>query len=57
MKQEILSPALVPMGADEVCAVRGGVDKQAQEALWMVGYVVGIIAKVFASLFSLIKGF
>ncbi len=57
MKQNALSLALVPMGADELCAVRGGVDKQAQEALWMVGYVVGIIAKVFTSLFSLIKGF
>ncbi|MBQ7639985.1 MAG: hypothetical protein IJS91_03235 [Bacteroidales bacterium] len=57
MKQDVLSLALVPMGADELCAVRGGVDKHAQEALWMVGYVIGIIAKVFTSLFSLIKGF
>ena len=57
MKQNALQLGLVPMGATELCALRGGVDKHAQEALWMVGYVVGIIAKVFASLFSLIKGF
>lgn len=57
MKQNALQLGLVPMGAAELCALRGGVDKHAQEALWMVGYVVGIIAKVFVSLFSLIKGF
>ena len=57
MKQDTSLFALVPMGADELCAVRGGVDKHAQEALWMIGYVVGIITKVFTSLFSLIKGF
>lgn len=56
MKQYYVPLALVPMGTDELCAVRGGIDKHAQDALWMVGYVVGIIAKVFTSLFSLIKG-
>ena len=57
MKQDTPPFALVPMGADELCAVRGGVDKHAQEALWMIGYVVGIITKVFTSIFSLITGF
>ena len=55
MKDNSVLLALEPMGSAELCTLRGGLDKQAQEALWMVGYVVGIIAKVFASLFSLLK--
>lgn len=35
--------------------LRGGVDKNAQEALYMIGIVVGIIAKVFVGIFGLIK--
>ncbi|MBR4212414.1 MAG: hypothetical protein IKR82_00445 [Bacteroidales bacterium] len=56
MRNDSVLLALEPMGATELRTLRGGVDKQAQEALWMVGYVVGIIVKVFASLFSLIRG-
>jgi len=40
--------------ADSV-VLRGGIDKQAQEALYMIGYVVGVVAKVFVSLFSFFK--
>lgn len=39
----------------DAAVLRGGVDKQAQEALYMIGYIVGIVAKVFVSLFSLFK--
>ncbi len=38
----------------EATAVRGGVDKQAQEALYMIGYAIGVVVKLFVSLFSLI---
>lgn len=41
----------------DAAILRGGVDKQAQEALYMIGYIVGIVAKVFVSLFTLFKTF
>ena len=55
MKNDSVLLALEPMGSAELCTLRGGLDKQAQEALWMVGYIVGIITKIFTSLFSFLK--
>lgn len=55
MKNDSILLALEPMSSAELGTLRGGIDKQAQDALWMIGYVVGIVAKVFASLFSLFK--
>jgi len=39
----------------EALCVVGGVDKGVQETLYLIGYVVGVIVKVFTSLFGLIK--
>lgn len=46
---------LIAMSEAETLSVVGGIDKGAQDALYMIGYVVGVIARVFTSLFSLVK--
>lgn len=45
----------VAMCENEAIAYRGGVDKQAQDALYMIGYALGVIVKLFVSLFTLFK--
>ena len=35
----------------EAALVRGGVDKKAQDALYTIGYVIGIIARFIGALF------
>ena len=45
----------IALSEEEAICVVGGVDKGAQETLYMIGYVVGVISKVFTSLISLIK--
>ncbi|MBQ7575732.1 MAG: hypothetical protein IJT26_04280 [Bacteroidales bacterium] len=52
--KEIKNLGLVAVSANEAAAVFGGVDKGAQETLYIIGYVIGVIAKVFTSIFSLI---
>lgn len=44
-----------PVTQDEAIRTVGGIDKGAQETLYLLGYVVGIIAKLITSLFSLGK--
>lgn len=36
---------------NEAALVWGGVDKQAQDALYTIGYVIGIIARFIGALF------
>lgn len=57
MKPDYKALKLETVSTEVCCAVRGGLDKQAQEALWMIGYVVGLVAKFFSSVFSLFKLF
>lgn len=38
----------------EAAAVRGGIDKGAQEALYLIGYAVGVVCRLFVKLFQLI---
>ena len=57
MKPDYKALKLETVSTEACCAVRGGLDKQAQEALWMIGYVVGLVAKFFSSVFSLFKLF
>lgn len=45
----------IAMDAAETAALRGGIDKQAQDALYMIGYAIGVITKVFVSIYTLIK--
>lgn len=37
----------------EAASVIGGVDKKAQDALYTIGYILGIIVKFIASLFTI----
>ena len=46
---------LTAISSQEAATVFGGVDKGAQETLYLIGYVIGVIAKVFTSIFTLIK--
>jgi len=38
--------------ATEAALVLGGVDKRAQDALYTIGYILGVIVRLFATLFS-----
>ncbi len=45
----------IAMSEQEAICIVGGVDKGAQDALYMIGYALGVISKVFTSIISLIK--
>ncbi len=53
--KEINGTGLVALSCNEAAMVFGGVDKGAQETLYIIGYVIGVIAKVFTSISTLIK--
>lgn len=55
MGREMIIDGFVRVNADEAMVIRGGIDKQAQEALYMVGYVIGVLAKVFVSFWTVVK--
>lgn len=42
--------------AAESCAVAGGIDKGAQEAIYMFGYLLGVVAKAATKVYLYIKG-
>lgn len=39
------------LGFREASLIWGGVDKKAQDALYTIGYVIGVIARFFGALF------
>lgn len=39
----------------EAALVWGGVDKKAQDALYTIGYVIGVIARFFGTIFLIKK--
>lgn len=41
-----------PVCSGDAACIFGGVDKKAQDALYTIGYIVGIIAKFFVMLFT-----
>ena len=45
---------IVAISDEEALSIVGGVDKGAQDALYVIGYVIGVVAKVFVSLYRLI---
>lgn len=50
--EEILSNnGLLPLDAQEAAYVIGGTDKKAQDALYTIGYILGVIVKFIGSLF------
>lgn len=44
----------VALDERETVAVRGGIDKNAQDALYLIGYAVGVVCRLFVKLFQLI---
>ena len=44
----------VALDGREVLAVRGGIDKSAQDALYLIGYGVGVVCRLFVKLFQLV---
>lgn len=41
-----------PVATNEAALVWGGVDKKAQDAAYTIGYVLGILARFFGTLFK-----
>lgn len=46
---------LHPVCADDAALVLGGIDKKAQDALYTIGYIVGIVVKFIVALFTFEK--
>ena len=55
MKSRITLAGFTALNDAEAVALRGGIDKQAQDALYMIGYVIGVLAKVFVSIYTMVK--
>ncbi|MBQ0024658.1 MAG: hypothetical protein KBT00_02900 [Bacteroidales bacterium] len=46
---------LTPVGMSECAFILGGVDKRAQDALYTIGYIIGMVVKFVVALFSFNK--
>lgn len=56
MKRDLLTAnGFAILDECEAVAVRGGVDKQAQDALYLIGYAIGVVAKAFVTFFALFR--
>lgn len=51
MTKEMIA-GFAPVGMQEAAFVLGGVDKRAQDALYTIGYVVGIVVRLFTKIIS-----
>ncbi|MBQ0086149.1 MAG: hypothetical protein KBS72_00485 [Bacteroidales bacterium] len=49
---ENLLKGFAPVEMQEAAFILGGVDKRAQDALYTIGYVLGIVARLFAKIIS-----
>ena len=52
MRTDITTYGMTPVGAEEAAFILGGVDKRAQDALYTIGYVIGVLARFFVKLFT-----
>ncbi len=55
MTEDFTIPGLRPIGAQESAAIIGGIDKKAQDALYYIGYVIGLIAHYICAFFKKLK--
>lgn len=55
MRDDIIIAGLVPVTENEAALVIGGADKKAQDALYTIGYVLGVICRFIGSLFAWTK--
>lgn len=51
MKSETLT-GLTPLDGQQAVLIVGGLDKKAQDALYTIGYVIGLIIRFIGALFS-----
>lgn len=51
MKSETLT-GLTPLDGQQTVLIVGGLDKKAQDALYTIGYVIGLIIRFIGALFS-----
>ena len=55
MKTELSLCGFSPIDMEEAALVIGGLDKRAQDALYTIGYIIGVVARFFVSLFAFLK--
>ncbi|MBQ0123713.1 MAG: hypothetical protein KBS58_02585 [Bacteroidales bacterium] len=41
-----------PLAAEDTAYIIGGVDKNAQDALYTIGYILGVVVKFLVALFT-----
>lgn len=46
---------LVALSEQEAAMVLGGVDKRAQDALYTIGYIIGVVVRFLGSIFAFTK--
>ncbi len=51
MTKEMLA-GFAPVDMQEAAFVLGGLDKRAQDALYTIGYVIGVVVRLFARIIS-----
>lgn len=55
MTDDFTIPGLRPIGLRESAAIIGGIDKKAQDALYYIGYVIGLVAQYVYTLFKKLR--
>lgn len=46
---------LVALTEQEAAMILGGVDKRAQDALYTIGYIIGVVVRFLGSIFAFTK--
>lgn len=49
---EKMFAGFAPVDMQEAAFVLGGVDKRAQDALYTIGYVIGVVIRLFAKIIA-----
>ena len=55
MTENFTIPGLRPIEVRESVCIIGGLDKKAQDALYYIGYIIGLVAQYVCSIFKKIK--
>jgi hypothetical protein len=55
MTENFTIPGLRPIEVRESVCIVGGLDKKAQDALYYIGYIIGLVAQYVYSIFKKIK--
>jgi len=55
MTKDFTIPGLRPIEVRESVCIVGGLDKKAQDALYYIGYVIGLVAQYICTFFKKLK--